>query len=214
LEFIPALASLALVHILAVISPGQSFLVVSKLALSSGRPAAFAASFGMGAGSVVWAGAALAGLALVLQHDLWLYALLKLGGGGYLVYIALAHWRHSKAELARSDVAAKPVSLPAAFLQGLMTQLANPKVVIFFGSIFFGLLPAHAPPWVYGASIVIVFSSECLWYSTVATAFSIDRSVKIYLRAKVWIDRTVAVVLGLIGLKLIYDASFIAGQYL
>ncbi len=205
-EFLLPLTTLAAVQLLAVISPGQSFVVVSKLALSGGRAGAVSASLGMGFGSVIWAGAAIAGLALVLEHAALLYAALKLAGGVYLLVLAFTLWRRAPRAVALEDGATGQVSLGAAFVLGLFTQLANPKVVVFFGSIFFALLPADAPLWVYAASIAIVFCNETLWYSTVSLAFSLRRPRSAYQRAKLWIDRVMALALGAIGAKLVTDA--------
>jgi threonine/homoserine/homoserine lactone efflux protein len=97
-------------------------------------------------------------------------------------------------------------ALHAAYALGTVTQLANPKVVVFFGSIFVALLPAHAPAWVYVTAVVIVFLNEIGWYSVVALVFSSARPRAAYMRAKVWIDRVMAGFLALIGARLIYDA--------
>ncbi|MEH6545694.1 MAG: LysE family transporter [Sneathiella sp.] len=213
MEFLLPLLTLATVQILAVISPGQSFLVISKLALSTGRPAALFASVGMGLGSTIWAIAAMIGLAVALKHDQWLYAMLKFCGGSYLGYLAVSHWRHSHDVASKEMQVSKKVTLSAAFLQGLLTQLANPKVIIFFGSIFFAFLPPHAPTWVSLICLIIVFCNETLWYSIVSFAFSIEKSQNFYFLAKTWIDRIIAFVLGAIGVKLILDALQIAGRY-
>jgi threonine efflux protein len=206
LEFLLPLISLGAVQLLAVISPGQSFLVISKLALSAGRPPAMMAAIGMGVGSVVWATAAIAGLALILEQAVWLYALLKVAGGLYLLYLAFLLWWHAATPLTLENGRGGATSLPSAFMIGLLTQLANPKVVVFFGSIFFALLPAHAPLWVYVASLAIVFCNETIWYSAVSVALSNRRSRNLYLGAKSWIDRIMGAALGTIGVKLIASA--------
>ncbi len=206
MEFLFPLLSLAAVQLLAVISPGQSFVVISKLALSSGRSSAVSAALGMGAGSVIWAVAAIAGLALVLEHAALLYSALKFAGGAYLLFLAFTLWKHAPRAVALGNGGDSPRALRSSFALGLFTQLANPKVVVFFGSIFFALLPPDAPFWVYAASIVIVFCNETLWYSLVSLAFSISPSRSAYLRAKAWIDRIMALALGAIGAKLVADA--------
>ncbi|USG60373.1 LysE family translocator [Sneathiella marina] len=210
MEFLPPLLTLALVQVLAVVSPGQSFLVISKLALSAGRAAALSASIGMGLGSIVWATAAMVGLAVALKNDQWLYAALKFCGGGYLGYLAASHWRHAHDTSLGETRETGNVTLSRAFLQGFLTQLANPKVVIFFGSIFFAFIPPHAPTWVSLVCLIIVFFNETLWYSIVAFAFSIRKSQNFYYRAKTWMDRMMALILGAISLKLILDALRIA----
>ena len=205
MDWLLPLATVAIVQLMAVISPGQSFLVISKLALSSGRPAALAATLGMGVGSVIWASAAILGLAVVLTRAAWLYSLLKIAGGLYLLYLAVMLWRHAADAIAVEPGNGKAMPLAPAFTTGLLTQLANPKVAVFFGSIFFALLPAEAPAWVYGTSVAIVFLNETGWYALVSLVFSSDRPRKAYFAAKAWIDRAMSAALGLIGARLMAD---------
>ena len=205
MEFILPLATLAAVQLLAVISPGQSFVVISKLALSDNRPAAISAALGMGLGSVIWASAALLGVAFILEQAAWLFALMKLAGGAYLVFLALSIWRHAAEPMADVTGNGGATGLGRGFGLGLLTQLANPKVMVFFGSIFFALLPADPAPWVYGAALAIVFLNETIWYSLVAVAFSVGRARRVYAGVKTVTDRLMAGALGLIGGRLVFD---------
>lgn len=207
MEFLLPLATLAFVQLLAVISPGQSFVVVSKLALSEGRPAALSATFGLGVGTIIWAVAAIFGLALVLENATWLYAGMKFAGGLYLLFMAVMLWKGAPTRPDMTQDIARNISAPRAFLLGVTTQLANPKVVIFFGSIFFALLPENSTNWVYFVSVVIVFLNETIWYSLVSVFFSVEKTRRLYLRAKVWIDRVMALALGALGLGLAMDAG-------
>ena len=206
MEFVVALATLAIVQLLAVISPGQSFLYIARTAMVDGRPHALLAALGLGIGSCIWAVAAMLGMAIVLQQAAWAYALLKIAGGLYLLYLAIVVWRHAAdpVEIGNGDILRTP--LISAARRGLLIQIANPKVVVFFGSIFFALLPAQCPLWVMAAAVAIVFVNEVGWYATVALLFSASGPRGTYMRFKADIDRTMAGVLGLVGIKLIADA--------
>jgi threonine/homoserine/homoserine lactone efflux protein len=206
MDFAWPLATLAVVHLLAVMSPGQSFLLVSRAALSSGRAAALAATLGMGLGVLPWAIGAMLGLALVFQQAAWLYNILKIAGGLYLICLAVMVWRHSAEPVIVSAEGAKHEELWPAFKTALLTQIANPKVVVFFGSIFVSVLPANPPLWVLGAILAIVLINEMGWYTIVALLFSAPRPRAAYMGVKPWVDRFMAAVLGALGAKLIWDA--------
>lgn len=205
MSYLWPLASLWALQLLAVISPGQSFVIASKVALSSGRAAGVAAAFGMGLGTLVWSVSAIVGLALLLERLGWLYTALKLAGGLYLVFLAWQIWRNSGEPPQLAVATGRGISNARAFALGFTTQIANPKVAIFFGSIFVALLPAQAPLWVYAAAVAIVSFNEVLWYSIVAIACSVERSRQAYAGGKRWIDKLMAVALGGLGLKLIID---------
>jgi len=207
MEFLLPLATLAVVQLMAVISPGQSFLFVARTAVDDGRVAALMATLGMGLGSCLWAAAAMLGMAIVLQSAAWAYAFLKIAGGLYLVYLAVMLWRGAPAPLHMGgDGSPRAVRPWAALRDGFLIQIANPKVVVFFGSIFFALLPAGSPPWVMAAAIAIVFANEVSWYAAVSLLFSARRPRDVYVRLKAPFDRAMAGVLALIGARLIADA--------
>jgi threonine/homoserine/homoserine lactone efflux protein len=115
-------------------------------------------------------------------------------------------WRHARDPVELDPAKQKRMRPWPAFMMGLATQLANPKVIVFFGSIFVALLPAHSPIWVYVVAVIIVFCNEIGWYAIVAMLFSVQKSRNAYISAKTWIDRAMGGFLGLIGARLIVDA--------
>ena len=78
-------------------SPGQSFLVVSRTALANGRTSALVVAFGMGIGTVFWATGAIVGLTILFEQTAWLYLMLKLTAGFYLLFLAVMLWRNTEA---------------------------------------------------------------------------------------------------------------------
>ena len=111
--------------------------------------------------------------------------------------------------------AAEPLKIEAdgaavgnPFVKGFLTQIANPKVAVFFGSIFIAMLPAQVPLWMTVALIFIVSFNEVWWYSVVALFFGIGPVRAFNLRAKTWIDRVTGLFLGALGLRLLWNAAF------
>jgi threonine/homoserine/homoserine lactone efflux protein len=205
MEFLSPLITLWAVQLLAAISPGQSFVLISKLALSNPRPVALSAVMGLGLGTIIWSSAAILGVAILLETAAWAYTALKVAGGLYLVWLAVMLWRHAPEPVELDGAKVGKLTPWRAFTLGSVTQLANPKVMVFFGSIFVALLPAHAPAWVYVAAVAIVFINEIGWYTVVALVFSSARPRAAYMRAKMWIDRAMAGFLALIGVRLIAE---------
>ena len=62
------------------------------------------------------------------------------------------------------------------FLRALLLQLSNPKIMVFFGSIFLSLLPAQSPGWMDGAALAIVAVNEFTWFALLALLFSGGRA--------------------------------------
>lgn len=197
--------------LIGVMSPGPSFVLVARNAVSLSRADALATALGMGIGGVCFAGIALAGLYTLLAAIGWLYAGLKIAGGLYLIYLAVRIWRGASTPLrvdAASDAAVGPMpgSVAKSFWLGLTTQLSNPKTAVVYGSVFAALLPQHLPLWGYLALPPLVFIIEAGWYSIVAVCFSSQRPRALYLRAKKAIDRLAAGAMAALGIRLLIDA--------
>ena len=161
----------------------------------------------MGVGGLVFAGAALLGLMVVLASVPWLYLAIKVIGASYLLYLALCLWKGANDPLKTTDVRGGDVrGIFRSFGVGLATQLSNPKTAIWYASIFAALLSADQPRGLAAVVLPMIFVIEAGWYALVAVAFSSAAPRRGYLRLKPWIDRVAGGVMGLLGLKLLWEA--------
>lgn len=208
METMLALAGVLLACLIGAMSPGPSFLYVARTSMAQSRCSGLAAAAGMGVGGAVFAALAILGLKAVFASHPWIYLMVKVAGGAYLVYIGIQMWRGAKRpmEIRQAAPAADGTSR-RAFAMALATQLSNPKTAIFYGSIFAALLPQTISPIVSVILPLIVFCIEIGWYSVVALVLSTAGPRAVYLRAKTLIDRTAGCVMGLLGAKLIFSAD-------
>ena len=207
MDYVVALLGLALVHLLAVASPGPSTVLVIQTAAVAGRRGGLLAALAMMVGALLWATAALFGLQALFARFEWLYLAFRIGGAIYLLYLAVQLWRHARDPLPEIALggALRPTGWQG-FLRALLLQLSNPKIMVFFGSIFLSLLPAQSPGWLDGAALAIVAVNEFTWFALLALLFSGESARAFYRRVKVWLDRLMGGVLGLLGLKLAFDS--------
>ncbi|CAN7190960.1 LysE family translocator [Variovorax paradoxus] len=193
--------------IVGAMSPGPSFVMVARTAVSSSRRDGLAAALGMGAGGVVFAIAALVGLQAAFLAVPALYLAVKLLGGAYLVYLGIRIWRGAREPLsaAQDERAAAGTGSNArrAFLLGMGTQVSNPKTAVVYASIFAAFLPREVPLALALAVPAVIFCIETGWYAVVALALSSAAPRSAYLRYKAWIDRAAGGVMVLLGLKLL-----------
>jgi RhtB (resistance to homoserine/threonine) family protein len=198
------LLSIGAAQLLAVVSPGPSFLVTARTAVARSRSEGVKIALGLGAGTVIWAGAALFGLNMLFHALPMLFMAMKAAGALFLMWIAWQIFRHAPEPLTidGTDVDAAGNS----FMRGLWVQLSNPKVMVFFGSIFIAMLPDHPPTWMLLTLLAIVTFNEVWWYTAVALFFGSQPVRRIYLRAKAWIDRITGLFLGALGLRLLWAA--------
>ena len=198
---VAAFASIALIHLLAAMSPGPSFVVSVRTAAAEGFRPAVGLAIGFGIGAAVWAAAALTGLALLFELAPWLFAALKVAGGLFLVWIAVVTWRHAREPMPNAG-AVVPRGFASAVRLGLTTQLANPKPAVFFGAVFVGLVPAEASVVALALLLTVIFVDETMWYVLVARVFSLGRARAAYGRAKHVVDRAFGGLIAAFGVKI------------
>lgn len=197
-----AFLAVALLHLMAAISPGPAVLMSARTGVTEGlRTGAFLA-MGIGVGAVIWAAAALFGLAILFQAAPALLWAFKILGGLYLIYMAWGMWRDADKPLDMTDSGRPPRSAFSAFRLGVLTQLSNPKPAVLFSAIFIGTVPQGTPAWVITALLVVVFLNEAIWNTLVARIFSFQRTKSAYLSLKSIIDRSFGGLLALLGLKI------------
>lgn len=131
-------------------TPGPDFAFILGQTLRGGRRMGWAAVFGVCAGVLVHVALSAAGVAALVAANPSLFDALRIGGALYLLWIGVgalrAAWSGAPA-LAPAEVTS--MTLRAAFLQGFVTNLTNPKVILFFLAILPQFVaPDRAPAWV------------------------------------------------------------------
>ena len=203
--FLLPLLGLALVHLLAVASPGPSTVLVIQTAAVSGRRAGLLAALAMMTGALAWAAAALYGLQALFAQFEWLYVAFRFAGAVFLIYLAIMLWRHARDPLPEADVSAGPGAGGwQVFARALLLQLSNPKIMVFFGSIFLSVLPQDLPAGMEASVLLLVAFNEFTWFALLALLFSGGTARAFYRRTKVWLDRIMGGALALLGLRLAF----------
>jgi len=122
------------------VTPGPSILYVMSRSVGQGRTAGLVSALGLGTGSLIHAGAAALGLSVILAYSPLAYTVVKYLGAGYLVYLGVRILLVRDRQLSTAVLA--HVSLTRVFWQGVVTELLNPKIVLFFMSF----LPQFVDP--------------------------------------------------------------------
>ncbi|MCC6469214.1 MAG: LysE family transporter [Alphaproteobacteria bacterium] len=195
-----SLVTIWILHVAAMMSPGPNVLLVSQLAASDrARSAAFAA-LGVTCGAALWVTCAVLGVHVVFVAFPGLRLALQVAGGAYLLYVASRLWRSSGAALVGR---ASPVSSWAAFRRGFLTNITNPKVALFFGSIFAASFPAAPSPILQASAVAMVVLNALCWHTLLAYLFSRDSVRAAYSRMRVVANRIASVIMGALGLNLL-----------
>ncbi|WGH79214.1 LysE family translocator [Jannaschia ovalis] len=179
-------------------SPGPAILTVVQTAMARGLRPALMLALGLSLALGVWGLLAAAGFGVVLAAAPSALLLLKILGGGYLLWLAFASGR-----AAASD---EPVRARAAagFRAGLVLNLSNPKAVFAWTATIAVGTPAAAPglAWLLVPLATILAVAINGGYALVFSRRAMRRA---YDRTRRWIDGMAAALFGLAGLALIRD---------
>lgn len=185
------------IHALALVLPGPDFAVVTRTAIVSGRGAGLWAAAGVATSIGIYVLISVLGMSLVLAALPGLSRILAVVGALYLAWLGIGCLR-STGQLPEAQAAPGG---GRTFVTGLLTNLLNPKAMLYFGSV----LSQALTPGLAAADVVLLWSllvaESLLWFALVALLFS-SRPVLAWLRERlVWLDRTVGAVLLVLAAK-------------
>jgi len=197
--------TVALVHLVALMSPGPDFFFVSQTAVSRSRKEAMMGVLGITLGVMIWAGVALLGLNLILEKMAWLHTIIMVGGGLYLCWMGY--------QMLRGALKKEAINAPApqvelatggrSFVKGLLTNLANPKAIIYFGSVFSLFVGDSVGETVRWGIFVLIALETFAWFTLVASLFALPAMRRGYQRMAKWIDGVAGALFTAFGLHLI-----------
>lgn len=199
--------TVALIHLLAVASPGPDFAVVVRESVANGRRAGIWTALGVGCAIFLHVTYSLLGIGLIVSQSIVLFSALKWLAAAYLVYIGIKALRAQPAAPGSEEVVvAEPVQRTArgAFVSGFVTNGLNPKATLFFLSLFTVVINPHTPLLVQAGYGVYLAAATATWFCMVAWLFSQERVRAGFSRMGHWFDRMMGVVLIGLGVKVAF----------
>ncbi|MEP6650398.1 MAG: LysE family translocator [Lapillicoccus sp.] len=192
--------------LVVIVTPGPATALTIRNALSR-RQSGVLTAVGVGMGQLAWAVLTAAGVASVLAAHQGALTVLRLVGGAYLVWLGQHALRSSFRSPSTTPPPRKSNGAGCAFAQGLLSNLANPKMAVYFLSVipqFAGSDPSLASLAGLGLLFAVM---TVLWLSGYALA--VHRARKVLQRSAVrrWLDRITGVVLVGRGLRVASEAA-------
>jgi len=188
------------------ISPGPNFLVVARTALNSGRVAGLVTGLGAALGDAVYASIGLFGVTRFIAVSPVMMAVEFLGGL-YLTWLGVQMLSQRQASTrVHSSPSVESVSARVHFWRGLVTDLANPKTVVFFVGIFAIAVTPATTGTVREAMLLAIVLTSVLWRFFVSFVFSTTCIRKVYERAEGLIECVFGAALCFFGLLLVKRA--------
>lgn len=161
--------SISLLIMLAAISPGPDFAVVTKNSLLYSRRAGIYTALGISASLLIHGVYCILGFALIISQSLLAFNIIKYLGATYLIYIGIKSlWAKRGNVRVEDNRSKKSLHALSAFYQGLFCNLLNPKAILFLLAFFTLIVKPGKSLWIemgYGFEIAVI---HMIWFSALS----------------------------------------------
>lgn len=181
------LAGFVALAIVVIVTPGPDTALTIRNTLVGGRPAGIATAVGVALGQATWSLATSVGVSALLVAAEPAFAALKLAGAAYLIYLGgQSLWSAYRGRPAHEtvDAAFPRVRTTNALRQGVLSNLTNPKMAVFFPSLLPQFVSDDAPPFLPLFALGILFCLMTLTWLT-GYAFAVARAGDVLRRSAV-----------------------------
>ncbi|MDC0535548.1 LysE family translocator [Francisellaceae bacterium] len=204
---IASLFTLLCIQMIAVSLPGPDFFIVTRSTLKHGRLTGYLCSLGIACGILVYASVCVFGLGAIHQNHQYLIQIISIFGACFLFYLSFkcltAKKTNPKDELSEG----KKCNKKTAWLTGFLTNLSNPKVMVFFISILPLFLQDYPYVSYYVATIFIFVFSTLIWFSFVTTVIGHKKIRSAFLNYSYLLEKIFGVILFIFAILLIISNS-------
>lgn len=198
-----ALVAFSLAAGLLTLTPGLDTALVIRTAAAEGPRRAAGAAAGIALGCLVWGAAASLGVGALLMASELAYAALKWVGAAYLAWTGIRMILKPRDRFEPGEMKAVDAGPMAALRRGLLTNLLNPKVGVFYVSFLPQFMPAGVDPARFGLLLTLIHVAEGLaWFAAlIAATVPIAGLLRVPVVVR-WLDRATGCVFVAFGLKL------------
>jgi len=205
--YLPGIVLAYSAFLLAIASPGPNVLAVIGTSMSVGRRSGIALGLGVAAGSFCWALLTAGGLSALLASYASALTIIKVLGGLYLLWLA---WKAFRSAASAHDIEAITLagSTQGSFrfaARGFLIQMTNPKAALAWIAIISLGLQASAPLWVGFSIVVGTAVLSIIIHCVYAVVFSTPAMVRLYSKARRWIQGALGAFFAFAGLRLLFN---------
>ncbi|MBT4880822.1 MAG: LysE family transporter [Alphaproteobacteria bacterium] len=192
--------------VLATISPGPDFVIVAQNSLCYSRRVGVMTVLGLGAGMLFHVSYCILGVGIFISQSILLFNILKFVGAAYLIYLGVKSLFSKRANLLPQEILETDNSIShwRGFQRGFLTNLLNPKAVMFFVSFFTVIVKPTTPisRQIFFGSFMVV--SGVLWFSLMALFLSHGKVQRQVSKAQHWVEKIAGAFLIALGAKIAF----------
>ena len=195
------------VHLVGLLSPGPDFFYVSRAAAIHSRRTAIYGVIGITIGVSIWATAAVLGLAIVFKTMPALQGIIMALGGSYLFYLGVKMDRVTTNAVFDESNLVQNTASKNEIIKGLLVNLSNAKVVIYFSSVMSFVLVNITETQQILTALLLITLETFVYFYVISLLFSRPLAKRFYSRYSRYIDNVSGVIFILFGAYLIYSGA-------
>ena len=194
------IATVGLIHLVALVSPGPDFVVACRNSLLYSRTIGIYTAVGFGLGICVHISYAVFGLSWLIANNELIFTVIQYLGAFYLMFIGIQSLRSFQSQIGQETVSASSrISSFRAVRIGFITNVLNPKATLFFLSLFSTMLNPTVGELTLVVVAVLLVVTTILWFSLVALLISHPRFTTVLKRYEKTVNQFFGVLLIGIG---------------
>ena len=199
--------NLMIIHLVGLLSPGPDFFYVSRISAMRSRREAIGGVIGITIGVLIWATAAVLGLAIIFTTMPIIQGIVMMLGGSYLVYlgIKMAKVKTNAVFDEKQNANTSNQSTLTSIMKGLLVNLSNAKVVIYFSSVMSLVLVNITETSQILTALAVITVETFLYFYVISVLFSRSVAKQFYSQYSRYIDNTAGLIFILFGIYLIYS---------
>ena len=208
MEYLTPFIAVGVISLLAAMSPGPDLAVVTKNSLFASRKAGLFTAVGVGLGILLHVSYSLLGIGFLISQSILLFAIIKYLGAAYLLFLGYKLLKTKKENLSEEKEAEKFFITPfAAIKEGFLTNALNPKVTLFFLSIFTQVISPETPLMLQallGLEVAVIVG---VWFTLLAFIISYEPIKKTFAKVHYYLMKLMGGALILLGIKLAFQTK-------
>jgi len=188
---------------LSLASPGPATLSIAAVSMNQGRLHGFMLANGIATGGILWSSAAAFGFSAIMYTNVWLFELMRYLGACYLLFLA---YNSARSAIKNTDFEIHETrgnTISSTYSKGLLLQLTNPKIILFFGSLYAVAVPSGVDAGALVSVILAISFQSILLFYLLVFLFSTTKFRDIYIGLRRSFDAIFAAFFIFAGFKLL-----------
>ena len=200
--------TIAVLHLFAVASPGPDFILVSRQCLRYGRRIAIWTSLGIAIGILFHVALSLTGLNILLQNQPDLFWYIKLLASLYIGYLGIVSLVSKSSNKLVEDATGQAGNQLRSVTTGLLTNVLNPKALIFFITVF--AVAINKETGIFVKSLLGIYMSVAtfIWFALVSILLTNKKAIERFKKAIPLLEKVTGFFLLLIAIQILFQQTY------